>query len=220
MNPIRASLFAALVPAAVATAQADPVAESRAHYRAAVRAYEARDLPAYLDHARQAQALRPAHGGVTYALASAYALTGDTAGAMATLRHFALLGYSADIAADSDFATLRDTEAYAELSRRLARNRAPVAVSQTALRLPRRDLLVEGIAHDAEDGAFYLGSVHQGKIFRVADLRLGVRAGDARAPLGPARPAGGSPDAGPSGWRPRRFPRPRAMPRPTAEAAR
>ncbi len=167
MNPIRASLFAALVPAAVAAAQADPVAESRAHYRAAVRAYEARDLPAYLDHARQAQALRPAHGGVTYALASAYALTGDTAGAMATLRHFALLGYSADIAADSDFATLRDTEAYAELSRRLARNREPVAVSKTALQLPRRDLLVEGIAHDAKDGAFYLGSVHQGKIFRV-----------------------------------------------------
>jgi sugar lactone lactonase YvrE len=160
-------LLAALAPTAVAVAQSDPVTESRAHYRAAVQAYEARDLPAFLEHARQAQALRPAHGGVTYALASALALTGDTPGAIATLRHFALLGYSADLAADSDFVRLRGDEAYAELSRRLEHNGEPVVASRVAFELPERDLLTEGIAHDAGDDVFYVGSVHQSKIFRV-----------------------------------------------------
>jgi sugar lactone lactonase YvrE len=167
MTIARLLLVAALAPTTVARAQSDPVAESRAHYRAAVQAYQARDLQAFLDHARQAQALRPAHGGVTYALASAFALTGDTAGALATLRHFALLGYSADLAADSDFARLRGNEAYAELTRRLERNGEPVVASQVVFELPERDLLTEGIAHDARDDVFYVGSVHQSKIFRV-----------------------------------------------------
>jgi sugar lactone lactonase YvrE len=167
MTITRLLLLAALGPSTVAAAQGDPIAESRAHYRAAVRAYEARDLPAFLEHAREAQALRPAHGGVTYALASAYALTGDTAGAIATLRHFAALGYSADLGADSDFVRLRNTEAYAELSRRLARNREPLATSTVAFELPDRELLTEGIAYDQRGDAFYVGSVHQARIFRV-----------------------------------------------------
>ena len=172
MTITRCLLLAALAPTAVAVAQSDPVAESRAHYREAVQAYEARDLPAFLEHARTAQELRPAHGGVTYALASALALTGDTAGALATLRHFALLGYSADLSADSDFVRLRGTEAYAELTRRLERNRVPVVASRVAFELPKRELLTEGIAHDARDDVFFVGSVHQSTIFRVT--RTGV----------------------------------------------
>ena len=92
---------------AVVPAQSDPVVESRRHFRAAVEAYEAGNRAAYLQHAREAQALRPEHGGVTWALASALALTGDTAGSFRTLRHFAALGYFGDLAADSDFAGLR-----------------------------------------------------------------------------------------------------------------
>jgi sugar lactone lactonase YvrE len=167
MTIMRFVLLATLAPAAVAVAQSDPVVESRAHYRSAVQAYEARDLPAFLEHARKAQTLRPAHGGVTYALASAFALTGDTAGALATLRHYAALGYSADLAADSDFVRLRGNEAYAELTRRLERNGEPVVASQVAFELPERDLLTEGIAHDARDDVFYVGSVHRSKIFRI-----------------------------------------------------
>ena len=192
MTITRLLLLAALVPTAVAVAQSDPVVESRAHYRAAVQAYEARDLPAFLEHAREAQALRPAHGGVTYALASAFALTGDTAGALATLRHFAALGYSADLAADSDFVTLRGNEAYAELTRRLERNGEPVVASRVAFELPERDLLTEGIAHDARGRR-----VLRGERPPVEDLprhprRDGLRArARAAGALGAAGPAGG-----------------------------
>ena len=163
---IRALLLSAGLPA-LAAAQADPILESRTEYRAAVAAYQARDWAGYLDHARKAEALRPDHGGVVYALASARALTGDTAGALAALRRFAAMGYAADLAADSDFVTLRGRSDYAEVTHALARNAAPVVRSRPAFTLPETDLLAEGLAYDSAQRAFYVAAVHQRKILRV-----------------------------------------------------
>jgi sugar lactone lactonase YvrE len=167
----RSFLWSALALAcatpARAAAQDDPVLASRAAYQQAVKAYEAHDVPAFLAHAREAQRLRPDHGGVTYALASACAMSGDTAGALAMLRRFAQLGYTADIMADSDLAPLRSLPAFAVVRRSLARNAEPVMRSQAAFTLPERDLLTEGIAWDARTGAFFVGSVHHRKILRV-----------------------------------------------------
>jgi hypothetical protein len=165
-KPLRLLSLALLVPA-VAGAQADSIAESRAEFRAAVAAYQARDWPGYLEHSRRAQALRPDHGGVTYALASARALSGDNAGALEALRRFAHMGYAADLAADSDFVSLRRDPAYGDVARRLARNGEPLVRSRTAFTLPEADLLAEGIAYDPADGAFYVAAVHQRKILRV-----------------------------------------------------
>jgi len=159
-------VFAAVVSGPV-VAQDDPVLASRAAYQEAVRAYEAHDVPAFLAHAREAQRLRPDHGGVTYALASACAMAGDTAGALAMLRRFARLGYTADVLADSDLAPLRTLPAFDTISRSLARNAEPVMRSQVAFTLPQRDLLTEGIAHDPRSGAFFVGSVRHRKIVRV-----------------------------------------------------
>jgi len=166
-KPFGPLILALLLPAP-ARAQADPIPESRVETRAAMLAYEARDWPAYLAHATRAQALRPGHGGATYALASARALTGDGAGALEALRRFATMGYSADLAADSDFISLRGHPGYAEVMRRLARNAEPLIRSRPAVTLPEADLLAEGIAHDPMDGSFYVAAVHQRKILRVA----------------------------------------------------
>lgn len=155
------------VTATPAHAQDDPVLASRAAYQLAVKAYEAHDVPAFLAHAREAQRLRPDHGGVTYALASASALSGDTAGAFTMLRRFAKLGYTADVMADSDFARLRSLPAFAAIRRSLARNVEPVMRSQAAFTLAEHDLLTEGIAYDARTGSFFVGSVHHRKIVRV-----------------------------------------------------
>jgi sugar lactone lactonase YvrE len=162
-----ASLVLLWVIPSLGAAQDDPVLASRAAYQLAVKAYEAHDVPAFLAHARVAQRLRPDHGGVTYALASACALSGDTAGAFAMLRRFARLGYTADIVADSDFARLRALPTFEAISRSLARNAEPVMRSQAAFTLPERDLLTEGIAYDPRSGAFFVGSVHRRKIVRV-----------------------------------------------------
>ena len=51
-------------------AQSDPVVASRAAYQEAVQAYKAHDFPAFLRHAKEAERLRPTHGGSVYALAS------------------------------------------------------------------------------------------------------------------------------------------------------
>jgi len=162
--PALALLWAIPVPA---PAQDDPILASRAAYQQAVKAYEAHDVPAFLAHAREAQRLRPDHGGVTYALASACAMSGDTAGAFAMLRRFAKLGYTADLMADSDFESLRSLPAFDAVRRSLARNAEPVMRSRAAFTLPERDLLTEGIAYDARTGAFFVGSVHHRKIMRV-----------------------------------------------------
>jgi hypothetical protein len=158
----------ALLHASVALAQSDPVLNSRAEYTLAVRAYETHDYAGFLQHARAAQALRPTHGGVTYALASALALTGDTAGALEVLRHFARLGYAASVAADSDFASLRHSSAFTQVVAQVAKNHDPIVQSRVAFTLPQPDLLTEGIAYDPIQRVFYIGSVRHRKILRVS----------------------------------------------------
>ena len=156
-----------IAPAPPAEAQDDPVLASRAAYQDAVRAYEAHDVPTFLRYATEAQRLRPAHGGVTYALAAASAMSGDTGAALAMLRRFAALGYSADVAADSDLVVLRGTPAFDDIRRSLSRNAAPLARGTPAFTLPERDLLTEGIAYDPVSRSFCVGSVHRRKILRV-----------------------------------------------------
>ena len=175
-------LLAALAPAA-ATAQTDPILESRAEFRAAATAYEARDWHAYLAHATRAQALRPEHGGVTLALASARALSGDTAGAIAALTGYAARGYTADIAADSDFAAVRASPDWPALAARLARNAEPIARSTPAFTIAERGLLAEGIAWDPDERAFYVASVRSRKIFRVGPDGVATVLADSAAGL-------------------------------------
>jgi sugar lactone lactonase YvrE len=168
-------------------AQSDPVVASRAAYQEAVRAYEAHDIPTFLRHAKEAERLRPTHGGVISALASAYALAGDTAAALATLRHYAALGYTADLDADADLTALRGQPAFDSLRRALQANAAPLVRSRPAFTLVERDLLTEGIAYDPKSRTFLVGSVHQGKILRVdgrGQATTFVPAGGFWGPLG------------------------------------
>ncbi len=153
--------------ASSAAAQSDPVIESRAEFRAAAAAYEARDWRGYLAHATRAHALRPEHGGVTLALASARALNGDTAGAIAALAGYVARGYAADIAADSDFAAVRASPDWPALAARLARNAEPIVRSKPAFTIADRGLLAEGIAYDSAERTFYVASVRERTILRV-----------------------------------------------------
>jgi sugar lactone lactonase YvrE len=162
----RLVVLAALSPTA-AGAQSDPVLESRAEFRAATAAYEARDWTGYLAHARRAQALRPEHGGVTLVLASALALSGDASGALAALDRFVSRGYSADLQADSDFASLRTMPEWTALAARLEANARPVVRSRVAFTIDERGLLAEGVAYDPTTRAFYLASVRERKIVRL-----------------------------------------------------
>lgn len=166
-----------LVPCPAA-GQTDSIVASRAEYREAVRAYEARDLTAFLTHAKAAQALRPQHGGVIYALASAHALNRDTTRALVMLQRFAALGYFADVAADSDFAVLQGSAAMGQIQRRLQQNQEPVIRSRVAFTLDQRDLLTEGVGYDPAGRRFFVGSVRHRRIVALSsDGRISSFAG-------------------------------------------
>ena len=160
---------------------------SRAATQQAVGAYQAHDVPGFLRYAIEAERLRPDHGTTVYNLACARALTHDTAAALDALRRFARLGYTADVAADSDLVSLRALPAFDSIRAGIGRNAAPLVRGRRAFTLPEKDLLTEGIAYDARSRAFFVGSVHRRKILRVD--RAGrvtefVRSGS-RAPWAP-----------------------------------
>ena len=169
MPPFIVLLVLALLASlpARASGQSDPVVASRAAYQEAVQAYEAHDFQGFLRHAKEAERLRPAHGGVVYGLACAYALTGDTAAALATLQHFAALGHTADLDADADLTSVRSLPGFDSLRLAMRRNAAPMVHSTPAFTLAERDLLTEGIAFDPKTRSFLVDSVHRGKILRV-----------------------------------------------------
>jgi sugar lactone lactonase YvrE len=164
---ITLALALCVLEPALLLAQDDPVLASRAAYQQAVRAYEAHDVPAFLRYASEAHRLRPDHGASAYALASACAMAGDTAAALDALRRFAALGYTADVAADSDLAPLRGLPAFDRIRAALGRNAAPLVRGGPAFTLPENDLLTEGIAYDSRNRSFLVGSVHRRKILRV-----------------------------------------------------
>ncbi|HET7427208.1 MAG TPA: hypothetical protein VFJ50_09210, partial [Gemmatimonadales bacterium] len=152
--PFAALALSLAVSAPSLLAQTDPVVASRAEYREAVKAYEAHDTLAFLRHASEAARLRPTHGGVLYALASARALAGDSTTALAALRRFATLGYTADVDSDADLASLRGIAAFDTLRAELRRNAEPIARSKPAFTLAERDLLTEGLAYDSVTRTF------------------------------------------------------------------
>jgi sugar lactone lactonase YvrE len=150
-----------------ALAQDDPVLASRAEYRQAMQAYKEQNVDGFLEHARRAAELRPDHGGVMYALASAYAIAGDTDQALGALGRFAALGYFADVAADSDLTRLRGAPGFERVRRQIEANERSVVKSTVAFSIPEPDLLTEGIAYDAVTRRFFVGSVHHRKILQV-----------------------------------------------------
>jgi hypothetical protein len=132
-----------------------------------MQAYKEKDTTSFLQHAQRAAELRPDHGGVVYALASAYALMGDMQKAVETLGRFASMGYYANLAADSDLTRLSGAAGYDRVRQAVEANRRPVVKSEVAFTLPERDLLTEGIAYDPAMRRFFVGSVHHRKILQV-----------------------------------------------------
>jgi sugar lactone lactonase YvrE len=143
------------------------VARGREVYAEAVAAYRAGDHPVFLAAIERADALRPAHPGILYALASARSLSGDPAGAVETLVRLADMGLAYDPTADEDFAALADDPGFADAAARLAANGGPAGVADSAFTLPWPDFVPEGIARDPDSGAFFVSGVHGRRVVRI-----------------------------------------------------
>lgn len=166
-RPLLAALAAALV-ALPAGAQDAPRPASMMHaYGMAAEAAAARDYPRAVERLRDAERFSPGHPFVLRALARMQARAGALAAAESTLARLATVGAADSLEADSALAPLVARPGWGALRARLRAAAAPVVRSDTAAVVPDPDLIPESVAHDAGDGAFYVGSLARRKVVRV-----------------------------------------------------
>src|SRR5438067_2356540 len=116
-----------LVPTGSLLAQTAPDSSWREHRSAALVAYRARNFQTYRDQLAKMGALVGGHPSVVYNLASADARLGRRDSALAGLATFADMGLTQDVAADSDFASLRGDSAFVAVAQRIAANTTAVS---------------------------------------------------------------------------------------------
>jgi len=155
--------FAAAVVALAADAPAMDHEAIRRERAAARTAYESGDRAAFLAHSRTLAELLPRSATARYNLACAFSLTGDAAGAVATLERLATWGVAFDLGSDGDFDAIRTEPGFAAVSARMKALDRPVGESTVAFTLFERDLLAEGVAYDRATGSFFVTAVHRRK---------------------------------------------------------
>ncbi len=121
---------------------------------------------ATLEALRKELAVAPRHGGLMYRLARAHAQLADGRSAMAWLKRAASTGLDLDLE-DGAFDSLRHLVPFQSFRQAQRKAHPVVARSAVAFRIPGKDLIPEGIAHDTVDGAFYVGSLNLRKIVRI-----------------------------------------------------
>lgn len=163
---LRAGLLVTLLVASL-TAQADDFARLRELRAAARAAYDAEDYASFLARTRESAELFPDSPAVLYNLACGLALTGQAEAAFEKLERLLRMQLHFDVAADGDFAALKDKPAFESLRTRFEALRAPQGQARRALRLPEKDLITEGLAHDPKSGDWFVSSVHKRKVVRV-----------------------------------------------------
>jgi len=145
----------------------DSATAARDAWRLAVPLVRRKEWSAARDQVRRAVAAWPQQQFYIGAYASLSARLSDTAETIRALTQLADLGLSLDVAADSDFALVRDAPALRPVLHRLAANAAPAQRSTVAATLPQDDFYPEGISHDPARGVWYLASVRHRKVTRL-----------------------------------------------------
>lgn len=158
----RAVLGAGVALAAILSAfAATPGPAARRYAREASAALAGHDSPAALALIEKAAALRPDHPPYLEALARLEAMNQRPLDAIATLDRLARMGVYLGVEADRNFAPLRDSPDFREVSRRLRANRDPLGRGQVYFELPAMTGIIEGIAYRRATGDFFFGDVRR-----------------------------------------------------------
>jgi|GEM_PF-634082 len=102
-----------------------------------------------------------------YSIARLHGLMGDPRKAMDCLEKALILGYDFRAEVDTSLAPVRDLPGFSKIQKRIDDMQKPINTSRVAFTIPQKDLIPEGIAYDAVDDCFYLGSVWKCKIVKV-----------------------------------------------------
>lgn len=90
---------------------------------------------------------------------------GNVNEAFRKVQQFVRMGQSTDLLeASEEFATLRGTPHYAEITKGMAQNRAPISIASTAFQLSDSALLAEDLDYDPAAKRFFITSVREKKI--------------------------------------------------------
>ena len=167
-NVYIAAVICLLLASLPTAAQTDAVA-AQDHLRAATQAYRDGDYEGFTTSLEQAVALNAFSLYTRYNLACAYARTGRDGEALKILRQ--LVGQRIDfgMAEDPDLESLHDNPEFVRLVNELEQRVQPVLVSEHRFTVDELGLIPEGIAHDAQTGRIFLGSMRSGEIFMIDD---------------------------------------------------
>lgn len=134
------------------------------YLRQAGQAYQAKDYSAYFTAMQAVVQLRPDNPNLKYNFAGANALAGKNDEALRLLSQLAAMGLVYDAAADEDFTSIKEREAYKDILKKFDQNKARNGRSMVAFKLPEKDLITESVAYDPKTETFYVSSVHKRKI--------------------------------------------------------
>ena len=110
----------------------------------------------------------PDRGAILYFLAASHALLGETFLAMANLKECLALKEGFDPSGDSAFAALKTSPDFQKLVEQVHKDFPAVTLSKVAMASKEKDLFPEGLAYDAKDDSFYLGSIYHRKIIKLS----------------------------------------------------
>jgi hypothetical protein len=108
-------------------------------------------------------------GAALFLLAHDYARLGQQAKALDLLKTCIALDAGFDPAADTAFSSLRDNPEFHVLVERVQRQNPPVRRARIAFTVAQNDLFPEGLAVDASQRVFYMGSEYHNKIVRISE---------------------------------------------------
>lgn len=117
---------------------------------------------------RQLNALLPNAGELKLALASVYAAQGDKTSTYDLLLQMQRQGYGYDLTTNPAFAKVNDTRAWNYIAENLKANLKQFGEGKVAVTLPKGDYLFESLAYDPKKKQLLVGSVREGKIYRVS----------------------------------------------------
>lgn len=147
--------------------QNEPAKDSRYYEILAVKAYQTKDFPSFLENMKLADNLQPNHPRITYNIAIAYNLNGKTNESITALNKLAAMKLYYSIEKSADLASLKDNSDFQTVLKKMDANKLPVGDVQTTLTVKEKGLVPESIVYDPAARNYYLSSVAQRKILRV-----------------------------------------------------
>ncbi len=138
-------------------------------YAEGMAAYKAKDYPQFYEKMKLANQLHPYHQGVRYQLGLAAALTGKKEEAIQQVTQAILIDADFRLIGVADFNTIKDSPDFKKLLALQQEWQRQVIHSDTAFTIKDRSLHPEAIDYDAAHKTFYLGSIHQRKVVKIAE---------------------------------------------------